>query len=229
MKTTLIKMVLILTASAVIFSLPSCSERRKKGGGTETETTAVSTSESVSQTSHAAVRTGSAGLSFTATGDGECTLTGLGTCTDTAVSIPVTDENGNKVVAIAAGAFRSARVSAIEIPETVREIADGAFAGCTGLSYISVSLRNEDYSGVDGVLYDAALSTLICCPGARAEQSLTIPSTVTVIAPYAFSDCIALKTVEFGGSSEEWKDVDVGGDNAVLANATVSYVKEDGK
>ena len=226
MKATLIKMAGILMAAAVIFSLPSCTDRKK---GEESETTAEVTTTAATTTSNAAVRTGSAGLSFTVTGNGECTLTGLGTCTDTAVSVPAMDENGNKVTAIAAGAFKSARVSAIEIPETVVEIADGAFAGCSKLSYISVSLRNEDYRSVDGVLYDAKMSTLVCYPGARADQTLSIPSSVTVIAPYAFSDCASLKTVEFAGSSDEWKGVNVGDDNAVLANATVSCAKGDGK
>lgn len=228
MKTTWIKMTAFLMAAMLTaMTLTSCT-----GGkvGEESETTAETAADtSVAATSNAAVRTGSEGLSFTVTGNGKCTLTGLGTCADTAVSIPATDEAGNTVTAIAAGAFKSTRVSAVEIPETVVEIADGAFEGCTKLSYISVSLRNADYRSVDGVLYDAGMTTLICYPGARADQTLSIPSTVTVIAPYAFSDCTTLKTVEFAGSSDEWKGVNVGDDNAVLANAKVSYAKENGK
>lgn len=228
MKTIWIRMMGLLMAWVMLLSLASCKGGKKKGEESETTAPTV-TVTTTAATSNAAVRTGSEGLSFTVTGNGECTLTGLGSCTDTAVSVPAEDGQGNAVTAIAAGAFRSTRVSAIEIPETVNDIADGAFAGCTKLSYISVSLRNEDYRSVDGVLYDAGMKTLICYPGARADQTLSIPSSVTVIAPYAFSDCSTLKTVEFAGSSEEWKDVDVGDDNAVLANATVSYAKENGK
>lgn len=227
MRTVLIKAMGILTAAALVFALSSCKGQKANGDETETSDTSVTTTTAA--TSNAAVRTGSEGLSFTVTGDGECTLTGLGTCTDTAVSIPAMDDKGNVVVAIAAGAFESSRVSAIEIPETVIDIADGAFAGCTKLSYISVSLRNENYCSVDGVLYDAALTTLLCCPGARGDQTLTIAASVKTIAPYAFSDCTTLSSVQFGGTSDEWKDVDVGDDNAVLANAEVSYAKEDGK
>ena len=226
MKRRWIKAASILMAVASVLTLSSCGKKKNDG---EAETTTEALETTPAATSGGVVRTGSEGLSFTVTGNGECTLTGLGSCTDTAVSVPATDENGNLVTAIAAGAFRSARVSAVEIPETVREIADGAFAGCTKLSYISVSLRNGEFRSVDGVLYDAGMTTLICYPGARADQTLTIPSSVTVIAPYAFSDCTTLKTVEFAGSSEEWQDVDVGDDNAVLTNAKVSYAKEDGK
>ncbi len=225
MKTTWIKLAGMLMAAALTLTLASCTNDNQS----ENESTSASTTTSATTTSGAAVRTGSEGLSFTVTGEGQCTLTGLGTCTDTAVSVPATDEKGNTVVAIAAGAFKSARVSAVELPETVEDIAEGAFAGCEKLSYISVSLRNEDYCSVDGVLYDKAMTTLYCYPGARAATTLSIPSSVTVIAPYAFSDCKTLKTVEFAGSSEQWKDVDVGDDNAVLAGATVSYGKEDGK
>lgn len=226
MKRTWIKAVGILMAVAMVLPLSSCGKKNKDG---EAETTTEAVMTTTSATSGGVMRTGSEGLSFSVSGNGECTLTGLGSCTDTAVSIPATDENGNPVTAIAAGAFRSTRVSAVEIPETVSQIADGAFAGCTKLSYISVSLHNEDFRSVDGVLYDAGMTTLICYPGARADGTLTIPSSVTVIAPYAFSDCKTLKTVEFAGSSEEWEDVDVGDDNAILTNAKVSYAKEDGK
>lgn len=226
MKRVWIRVVGMMVVSAMLCMLASCINQKQNN---ESETTTTAPMTTTVATSNAAVRTGSTGLSFTVTGNGECTLTGLGTCTDTAVSVPAVDENGNTVTAIAAGAFKSARVSAIEIPETVSEIADGAFAGCSKLSYISVSLRNEDYCSVDGVLYDAGMTTLVCYPGARADQTLSIPSSVTVIAPYAFSDCTTLKTVEFAGSSEEWKDVNVGDDNAVLANAKVSYAKENGK
>jgi hypothetical protein len=228
MKTVWIKMsALLVAAMLTATALTSCTDEKKN---VEDETTAATTTAaSATSTSNVAVRTGSEGLSFTVTGNGQCTLTGLGSCTDAAVSVPSTDGAGNTVTAIAAGAFKSTHVSAIEIPETVSEIADGAFDGCTKLSYISVSIRNADYCSVDGVLYDAKMTTLVCYPGARADQTLSIPSSVTVIAPYAFSDCSTLKTVEFAGSSEEWKNVDVGDDNAILANAKVSYAKEDGK
>ena len=226
MKRRWIKAAGMLMAAATVLTLVSCVKQNKDDEA-ETTTEALETTPAV--TSGGVVRTGSEGLSFTVSGDGESTLTGLGSCTDTAVSIPAVDDDGNRVTAIAAGAFKSTRVSAIEIPETVSKIADGAFAGCTKLSYISVSLRNEDFRSVDGVLYDAGMKTLICYPGARADQTLSIPSSVTVIAPYAFSDCTTLKTVEFAGSSSEWKGVNVGDDNAVLANAKVSYAKEDGK
>ena len=226
MKRRWIKVTGILLAAATVLTMSACG---KKNRDESAQTTTAATETTTSATSAGVVRTGSEGLSFTVTGNGECTLTGLGSCTDTAVSVPATDEQGNLVTAIAAGAFRSARVSAIEIPETVSKIADGAFAGCSKLSYISVSLHNEAFKSVDGVLYDAGLTTLICYPGARADTSLSIPSSVSAIAPYAFSDCTTLKTVEFAGSSDEWKDVDVGDENAVLANAKVSYAKEDGK
>ena len=177
MKRKWIKAAGMLMAAATVLTLVSCVKQNKDDEA-ETTTEALETTPAV--TSGGVVRTGSEGLSFTVSGDGESTLTGLGSCTDTAVSIPAVDDDGNRVTAIAAGAFKSTRVSAIEIPETVSKIADGAFAGCTKLSYISVSLRNEDFRSVDGVLYDAGMKTLICYPGARADQTLSIPSSVTV-------------------------------------------------
>jgi hypothetical protein len=92
MKKKWIKAAGILMAVATVLSLASCSKKNKDAEA-ETTTEAVETTPAV--TTGNVVRTGSEGLSFSVTGNGECTLTGLGSCTDTAVSIPATDENGN--------------------------------------------------------------------------------------------------------------------------------------
>ena len=112
MKTVWIKMsAFLMAAMLTATALTSCTGGKKDGEG-ET-TTAATTAEPATSTSNAAVRTGSEGLSFTVTGSGKCTLTGLGSCTDAAISVPSTDGAGNMVTAIAAGAFKSAHVSAI--------------------------------------------------------------------------------------------------------------------
>lgn len=217
----------LVCAAALCLCMSACVDDKENPDET---TTAPTTTTTAPSTSDAAANAGVSGkLSFTVTGTGVCTLTGLGNCTDACVIVPEEDGNGNRVVAIAAGAFESAKVSAIEIPASVETIADGAFAGCSKLTYISVSVDNKAYCSEGGVLYNKGKTTLVCCPAARPEATLTIAGTVRTIAPYAFDGCTALKTVTFGGSNEEWKAVNVGAQNAVLASATMNYQKENGK
>lgn len=57
--------------------------------------------------------------------------------------------------------------------------------GCTALKAIYISAANEHFSCQDGILYDAAKTSLLWIPLGRTG-SLTIPSTVKSIGSYAF-------------------------------------------
>lgn len=57
--------------------------------------------------------------------------------------------------------------------------------GCTALKAIYISAANEHFSSQDGILYDAAKTSLLWLPLARTG-SLAIPSTVKTIGSYAF-------------------------------------------
>ncbi len=93
----------------------------------------------------------SKGLAYANTAYGTtCYLQGLGTCTDTKVVIPATNEDGNTVIGINAGAFSgaaAAKITEINIPDTVKKIASDTFDACTGLKTVryfgSESFWNE--------------------------------------------------------------------------------------
>lgn len=57
--------------------------------------------------------------------------------------------------------------------------------GCTALKAINISAANEHFSSQDGILYDAAKTSLLWLPLARSG-SLVIPSTLKAIGSYAF-------------------------------------------
>lgn len=82
----------------------------------------------------------STGLAYANTAYGTtCYLQGLGTCTDTKVVIPAINEAGNTVIGINAEAFsgaEAAKITEINIPDTVKTIAADTFDGCTGLKTI---------------------------------------------------------------------------------------------
>ncbi|MCF7674164.1 MAG: leucine-rich repeat protein, partial [Akkermansiaceae bacterium] len=101
----------------------------------------------------------------------------------------------NGVTSIGNSAFRSCTVlTSVTIPSSVTSIEDKAFGRCSGLTGITVDAANEDYSSLEGVLFNKPLNTLIQYPGGNAG-AYTIPSSVTSIASNAFDGCSELTSV----------------------------------
>lgn len=89
-------------------------------------------------------------------------------------------------------------ISTVYIPYSVWDIGDDAFTGCDNLEKFEVDY-SSGYSGDDqGILYNADKTVLIKAP-AKIE-SVVIPSTVTKIEKYAFSNCYWLEDVVIPGS-----------------------------
>ena len=81
----------------------------------------------------------SVGLSYQSNGDGTCSVTGMGTCGDTAVVIPEKSPAGDTVTAIADSAFSGvSAMKSVSIPDTVTSIGKNAFCECVLLSSAKV-------------------------------------------------------------------------------------------
>lgn len=114
--------------------------------------------------------------------------------------------NGKTVTEIDKSAFASTKFSEIILPDTLTSIGDFAFSSCqnlekisipasvtslgssvftscTGLKEIQVAQDNPNYIEKDQVIYSKDGATLVTCPVAG---KVSIPSTVTKIADYAF-------------------------------------------
>lgn len=126
----------------------------------------------------------SKGLEFVSNGDGTCTVSRIGTCTDTGIKIPSV-YNGEKVTSIGDFAFYGcSNLTSISIPNSVTSIGKFAFYDCRSLTSISIpnsvtSIGESAFKGCTGL------------------TSVTIPTSVTNIGKWAFSGCTITKSLEF--------------------------------
>ena len=82
----------------------------------------------------------------------------------------------------------------LTIPASVTTIEGNVFSH-SGFSEIVVAEGNTVYKSQDGVLYNAAMTSLVQYPRSKKGASFTIPSTVTRIESHAFGSCTILTSV----------------------------------
>ena len=80
------------------------------------------------------------------------------------------------------------------IQNGVTSIGEDAFIFCKNLKEIKVSIENRVYSSLNGVLFNADKTELICCPEGKTG-SYIIPDSVTRIGDKAFQLCRSLTRV----------------------------------
>ena len=81
------------------------------------------------------------------------------------------------------------------ISEGITEIAKCTFSGCNNLTNISVSEENENYSDIDGVLFNKNKTILIRYPQAKNQEEYSIPDGVLNIGNSAFAQCTKLTSI----------------------------------
>ena len=94
------------------------------------------------------------------------------------------------------------------IPEGVVSIFWYAFRGCTSLTSITIP---EGVSSIGGMAFSY-------CPGLT---SVTIPESLTSIDTAAFEGSWNLKDIYYSGSCDQWEEINIDSDNAVLFAATI--------
>jgi hypothetical protein len=93
----------------------------------------------------------------------------------------------DSVQTIGSNTFRScSALASIIIPSSVQTIGDSAFAYTAKLTDIFVDSNNNNFSSLDGVLFNKNQTTLIQYPTWNSITSYTVPSTVSTISNRAF-------------------------------------------
>lgn len=137
--------------------------------------------------------TGSVGLTYTRW-NGTCTITGIGTCTDTNICVPRRMDD-HKVTGIGDSAFANcSNLVSVSLPDSVTTIGKWAFSYCNNLT--SVTLSN-------GVI-TVGRSAFANCPNL---MSVTIGDSVTTINDNIFWKCTNLKSIQFEGTVDEWNAI----------------------
>jgi len=93
--------------------------------------------------------------------------------------------------------------TSITIPDNVTYIDIWAFNGCTGLTAIDVKAGNNNYTSVNGVLFNKDKTELICYPAGKTDKSYNIPSCVTNVGGWAFDGCTSLTSITIPDSVTE--------------------------
>ncbi len=118
---------------------------------------------------------------------------------------------GNGVTSIGDLAFYDcASLTSVTIPDSVTDIGYGAFEGCTSLT--SITIPDSVTSIGEGTFY-------VC----GSLTSVTIPDSVTSIDDGAFAGCTSLTDVYYGGSEDDWNEIEIVGYNEGLTSATIHY------
>ncbi len=138
----------------------------------------------------------------------------------TSVDMPSVKTIGNE-------AFEGCALMSASLPASCTLVGVNPFSACSELEEIVVDENNMNYTSVDGVLYDKAIRTLICCPAGK--HSIDMPSSVTKIGEKAIFDCDRLTSVRLPascasivgnpfGSCNSLEELVVDGDNLNFAS-----------
>ncbi len=102
----------------------------------------------------------------------------------------------NGVTSISYNAFSDfSSLTSITIPDSVTSIDEYAFRDCGLLTSINVHENNNNYSSVEGVLFNKNKTTLLQYPAKKSDIEYTIPDSVTRIGASAFYNCSLLTSI----------------------------------
>ena len=202
-----------------------------------------------------AKQTASVGLKYTSLGDGTCSVSGMGSCTDTSLVIPAASPSGERVVSIDASAFADKAIASVIIADSVTEAGIDAFKGCpiknaTVPAAILPAVKGSDLVNVtvtgSGKIPDYSLNGAIALRTVTMSEGITeigqsafascsvlylisMPDSLITIGDSAFSKCTTLVNVTIGKNVEKIGDFAFQGSRAIETINIPASVKYIGK
>lgn len=92
------------------------------------------------------------------------------------------------------------------IPAKVHHVGSNPYFRCSSLEAITVDPKNQYFSDIDGVLFDKQATTLIAYPEGKADESYTVPASVTKINGDAFGYHTSMKKLYILSNVTEFDD-----------------------
>ena len=141
---------------------------------------------------------GSSGLAYqTHEWNKTCTITGIGTCTDTDVVIPE-NINGYTVVAIATRAFEyCSSITSLSIPSTVTMLGEWLVSRASKLTtlYYNPSVTCDASCFMNAPIQKIVYGGTVVFKITTTVEEVVITGNATAIDAFAFSDCLSLKSI----------------------------------
>ena len=146
---------------------------------------------------------------------------------DTEYTIP----DGVKTVNFGAFHF-SQSLKSIKAPDSIETIGSNAFYACTSLENFSIprnTVQINDYAFMGTKITNITLPESLESMGYSVFDSCAdvktvyIPASLKFIDNYNFRGCTSVTDVYYGGSEEEWNQIEMGRGNDPILNATIHF------
>ena len=123
-------------------------------------------------------------------------------------------------------------LSSVELPQNLQYIGYRAFAGCRSLESIDIPESVTDFNS--GVFRSSGLKQAVLPPsideisaatfiGCHDMVSVYIPTSVKKISNWALTTMDSFRNVYYGGTAEQWAQIEIEDDNLALKDAVIYY------
>lgn len=112
----------------------------------------------------------------------------------------------SSVISIESGFYNCSIIESINISSNLMNIKNGSFSRCTNLKEINVSVLNNNYTSIDGVLFNNDISKLIQYPAGKTDTTYVMPYTINELGQGSFASTASIKEVIISNNVEELAD-----------------------